>query len=117
METKDYQWSIKLDNGEIYVIHADTWDELRTRKEKAYKDIMGVTPKDIEVQNELVDELNKKYEGKTLEEIPETDESMCDVHGVKMKEREGKNGKFYSHSRGVYPDLDWCSGLGYKSEL
>lgn len=61
--------------------------------------------------------LSEKYQGKTLDEIEEDlDPSWCEVHKVKMKEREGKYGTFYSHSQGNHPDLQWCSGSGFKEK-
>lgn len=41
-------------------------------------------------------------------------EDWCSVHDVKMYPKEGKFGKFYSHSEGEYPDVKYCNGKGYK---
>lgn len=124
-----YQWSSKLDNGEIMVVRADTREELvldmewakslssPVTQEKGLESHPEASQTPIEDVNSLFEEaqsLNEKYAGKTNEEIPEVDESYCQLHEVKMKERIGKNGKFYSHSQGDYPDLNWCSGKGYK---
>lgn len=57
---------------------------------------------------ELVEEQTFEEEMDAL-----VDESMCSVHNLKMKEKQGKFGKFYSHSRGEYPKLEWCSGKGF----
>lgn len=106
---KDYQWSIKLDNGEIYVIHSETWEELRERREEVYKNIIGMTPIEKEIED--------KYKGKTLEEIEDDlDPSWCDVHGVQMKERVKGDSKFYSHARQLGEGWDYCSGKGWKSD-
>lgn len=41
----------------------------------------------------------------------------CPTHsGAIMKEKERNGQKFYSHSRGVYPDLEWCNGQGFPSD-
>lgn len=118
MENKSefkYQWSSKVDNGEIMVIRNDSWEDLWIDVE-AYKTGQGQeNPQEShpEVSSETLEE---KYAGKTLSEIPETDESYCSIHNVKMKERIGKNGKFFSHARGEFPDLDWCSGSGFKGD-
>lgn len=37
----------------------------------------------------------------------------CPVHNVPMKNPKGKG--FY-HSRGVYPDMEYCSGKGFPEE-
>lgn len=34
----------------------------------------------------------------------------CARHNVTMKERDGKNGKFYSHYVGKFPEGSWCNG-------
>ena len=130
-----YQWSSKLENGEIMVVRADTREELVLDREWAKSLVSPLNtekpqithPERAETASEelsLFDEekkeepktLDEKYQGKTQEEIPETDESFCDLHEVQMKERTGKNGIFYSHSQGEYPKLDWCSGQGWASE-
>lgn len=42
----------------------------------------------------------------------------CTIHNVPMKEkiRKTTGEKFYSHSRGVYPNLEWCNGQGFPGE-
>jgi len=116
-----YQWSSKLDNGEIILVRSDNkedlildieWAKSQTRGEKPLESHpeASETPEWMEEEKTL----NDKFAGKTLDEIPEVDDSYCQVHEVKMKERIGKNGVFYSHSKGEYPDLKWCSGKGFK---
>lgn len=39
---------------------------------------------------------------------------VCPKHKVDMKQN--KNGKFY-HSRGTYPDLEYCNGFGFPDEF
>lgn len=117
METKKeykYQYSSKLDNGEIFVCRNDDKEELmldvewfrsHDRQEKA-----------PETHPSVSDEgLNEEYQGKTLEEIPEIDESYCDIHDVKMFKKEGKYGVFYTHGR-KKDDGTWenCNGKGFK---
>lgn len=120
-----YQWSSKADGGEIVVVRSDDKEDLILDIEWAKDKIL---PKpSVESQPERAEttssepewlSLNDEYAGKTLDEIPEIDESYCDVHNVKMKEREGKNGKFYSHARDLGDNnWDYCSGKGWKSEL
>lgn len=49
---------------------------------------------------------------------PEVPTKPCPTHNVPMKEKVSKTTgeKFYSHSRGVYPNLDWCNGQGFQGE-
>ena len=61
--------------------------------------------------------LNDKHDSEPPAEIPETDDSFCQIHEVKMKERNGKNGTFYSHARDLgNNNWDYCSSTGWKSE-
>jgi hypothetical protein len=51
---------------------------------------------------------------------PDVPTKPCPVHPeAPMKERQGKDGKpnYWSHAKGIYPDLVWCSGKGYSDEL
>ena len=50
---------------------------------------------------------------------PQVPTKPCPKHNQPMKERPGKNGKpnYWSHNRGVYPNLEWCSGGGFPGEL
>lgn len=43
----------------------------------------------------------------------------CPAHkGVMMTEKERNGEKFFSHSKGVYPNFgEWCNGKGYPSEM
>lgn len=43
----------------------------------------------------------------------------CPKHNVPMKERIRKDTgeKHFSHSRGVYPNLEWCNGGGFPDEI
>jgi hypothetical protein len=50
---------------------------------------------------------------------PSVPTKPCPVHPeANMKERQGRDGKpnYWSHSKGVYPNLVWCSGQGYSDE-
>lgn len=119
---KRFQWSRKLEDGTIYVVVGD--------ERKQFEDdiiyIKGLitnqrTDKPLETQPERASEPSyKEVDDARIEAIdkraeePDELEGMCEVHEVMMKERMGKNGKFYSHSKGQYPDLQWCSGQGFK---
>jgi len=49
---------------------------------------------------------------------PEVPTKPCPIHEVPMKEKISKSGeKFYSHSKGVYPDLIYCNGKGWPTNL
>ena len=41
------------------------------------------------------------------------DESFCAVHKVKMTEKDGKFGKFYSHSKEIDGEWIYCNGKGF----
>lgn len=114
-----YQWSSKLDNGEIYVVHADSRDELED--EIIYVKSLTTNWKapDITEQNKIIQKANEEFEdeGSAGGSRQFFDDDQCKVHNIQMKERVGKDGKkFYSHSRGKYPDLEWCSGHGFPDE-
>lgn len=112
-----YQWSSKQQDGEILVVRADTTEELEIDIEWARILIGG--KRVVESHPERAESLSEKYQGKTVDEIDpaDLDDSFCTVHKVKMKERDGKNGKFFSHARQLDDESwDWCSGQGYKSE-
>lgn len=106
MDKKDwkYQWSSKIENGEIVVVRNDDWEELILDIQRAKAVSTPV------VQNKPL-ETQPALTRTPIEDSSEDD--ICPVHKVKMKEREGKNGLFYSHNKGIYPDLEWCSGKGY----
>lgn len=98
---KKYQWSKKLDNGEIYVVHADTINDLILDREEIIKFISRFEIDSVPMNKEL----------------EETNESFCTIHNVKMKERTSTRGRFYSHARELEPNSwDYCSGDGWKSE-
>ena len=101
MEAK-YQYSIKLESGEIYVCHAESFEELQLAIEEIR---VGLNRKEID-RVPINQELEKPVSDPA-------EEDYCLEHKVKMKARNGKHGVFYSHSKGVYPDLDWCSGHGF----
>lgn len=50
---------------------------------------------------------------------PEVPTKPCPKHNVPMKEKISKKdgSKYYSHSRGVYPNLEWCNGTGFPGDL
>lgn len=104
MENSKFQWSMKLDNGEIYVIRANTFNELKLERELAMVFIEGLNTiltaeEPIDPEEDFEEEMDKV-----------TDPSYCKIHDVNMKEREGKYGKFFSHGIGTYPNLKWCNG-------
>lgn len=124
--TYKFGWTRKDPDGSYHKVEGDTVDEVMTGMDELEQRIstrLGVE-KPVESHPEGSDTpewmeeggktLNEKFAGKTMDEIPEVDESYCQVHEVKMKERTGKNGTFYSHAKGDYPDLKWCSGKGFK---
>ena len=41
------------------------------------------------------------------------DEGFCTVHKVKMTEKDGKYGKFYSHSKEIDGEWIYCNGKGF----
>ena len=43
----------------------------------------------------------------------------CPKHNQPMRERQGKDGKpnYWSHNKGIYPSLEWCSGSGFPGDL
>lgn len=123
MESKKYQVSVKLEDGFIYVAHCDSREELEdeiiyfkglvtnTAVFKATGKYSTAT--DAQIGHE--EEKESDFE----EEMDNLDPSICKFPGhgdTKMKQREGKFGPFYSHNRGKYPDLEWCSGKGFPDE-
>lgn len=51
-------------------------------------------------------------------EKPKLPEKPCPLHqSMMLKERDGKNGKFWSHGIGIYPNLTWCNGQASAEEL
>lgn len=102
--------------------HKEVWDRIDTelikqldKEELTEKEISNRERDSILIEHGLPPVEEKTFE-KEMEEI--ADASQCPIHKVTMKEREGKFGKFYSHSRQL-PDQSWdyCSGKGYNSEL
>lgn len=115
-ENRDYQWSIKLNNGEIYVIRADTPEALKLRRSSVMDMIDRNEIDDVPIEDELKDIPSPSRT--PIQPVSELDPSMCTVHNIKMKERNGKNGKFYSHARELEENSwDYCSGKGFKSEF
>lgn len=106
-----YQWSSKADNGEIMVVRADTQEEIQKEIEWAKNLLHIEKPTESHPSVSEIPLEDRLWEG-------ESDPSWCEIHKVKMKERDGKNGKFYSHSKQL-PDESWdyCSGRGFKSTL
>lgn len=132
MDKKEYkyQWSSKADNGEIMVIRNDDREELfldiewyksKGRAEKPLEShperaestlpTPSGDPKWMEARDD--EELNEKYAGKTIDELP--GEDVCLIHNVKMFGKEGKYGKFYTHGE-KQADGTWknCNGKGWK---
>lgn len=103
--SQPYQWSIKLDNGEIFVIHVDTLDELKEKREELMTFISSIkrTPVKEEPDEDFEEAMDKL-----------SSEGFCEIHRTRMDMKEGKYGSFFSHSRGKYPDIQYCSGKGFK---
>lgn len=118
MNLTPYQWSIKLDNGEIFVIQTETEDELFTKKETMLARIMNVDS--TKAQETITTALPVTPQSPTATpsqeqpSIPEIAEDWCEIHKTKMKQREGKFGVFYSHAKEVEGQWMYCSGLGFK---
>ena len=115
-----YQWSYKLDSGEIYVVHSNDLEDFKQKRKEIMVYITSLELRkeidSVPIEKEL-DSVDKPHGHDFEEEMEElAEESYCKLHKVTMKERMGKNGKFYSHAKGEYPDLDWCSGRGFKNE-
>jgi hypothetical protein len=101
-----YQWSNKFKDEIIVVETTDgKWEDFVLEIDKARTTFN--TPKAENISEAFP---NDEPQSKLI------DESFCTIHQVKMKERVGRNGKFFSHSQGVYPDLIWCSGSGFKEK-
>lgn len=113
-----YQSDITTKTGEFFHIREDDYDAFLIARQNII-DLID-SEKNKQVEPDWMDEdLNQKHKGKTMEEIDpaDLDDSMCTVHKVQMKERDGKNGKFYSHAREMTDgSWDYCSGRGWKSE-
>jgi hypothetical protein len=54
--------------------------------------------------------MDSSQEEPPIEAYEEESQDHCARHNVTMKERDGKNGKFYSHYVGKFPDGSWCNG-------
>lgn len=107
-----FQWSIKLDSGEIYVVKADTREELE--EEIIYiKGLITNMRTDVPVEAETPLETHPEVKEKASESID--DLSLCEIHHATMYEIKGKYGVFYSHGR-KKDDGNWenCNGKGYK---
>lgn len=115
METKTYQWSIKLDNGEIFVIHSDSFNDLKLKRDELMTFIETLEPKPDPRDN--VPHAQQGPSTPFEEEMEEQAEaSYCKVHKAQMKERMSSRGKFYSHARETNGSWDYCSGKGFRSE-
>lgn len=123
--TYRYSWTRKTADGSYHKVEGDTVDEVMNGMDELEERIQSrlSEEKPVESQPERAETrsevpLTERYEGKTLGEIEEDlDPSWCEVHKVKMKERTGKNGTFYSHARDLgNNNWDYCSGSGWRSE-
>lgn len=111
-----YGWTKHLEDGGFLTARGDTITEVTQRmgeleilRDSKTNATASPTPSEKAV-DQGYEETTKQY---TREPVEEPIEGWCVIHGVQMKEREGKFGKFYSHSRGVYPDMEYCSGYGF----
>lgn len=122
MDKKEYkyQWSSKADNGEIMVIRNDDREELfldiewYKSKGRVEKPVESHPEASEDTSSEPTDEeLNERYAGKTIDELP--GEDICLVHNAKMFGKEGRYGKFYTHGE-KQADGTWknCNGKGWK---
>ena len=62
---------------------------------------------------------HERYQNKGFNK-PQANTKPCPAHPAELlKEKTSKtDGKtFWSHSRGVYPNLTWCNGSGFDGEL
>lgn len=107
-----YQWSIfpEGNRGEQYVVRADTVQDLETAINEV-KVLIGKQPQ-TNVQSHV-----PTSDAKAIDEVMagNAGEVLCPVHNVKMWEKTGKHGTFYSHGE-KQPDGSWknCNGKGFK---
>lgn len=101
---------------EDYSIEADTLRELRLAEEELNvgRRMDQIPEKEFSEESKAGVIASEQEEHGFVDHTKQKD--FCEVHDVKMKERDGKNGKFYSHNRGTYPNLEWCSGGGFPEE-
>lgn len=102
MKDFKYQYSIKLEDGSIFVVHADTREELED--EIIYiKGLITNTPLNT------VDKINKKIDEMrehTASEVSE-DEGLCEEHQTIMKKN--KNNKWF-HMETKDGKVRFCNG-------
>lgn len=101
-------------------IEIDGFNTLFTIRERSVKDLYIKTKTMIEQFKHDGVKPQVKTNGFTKKpEVPydENSPAACKAHKVMMKERTGQDGSsYYSHSRGTYPNLDYCNGKGFKGE-
>lgn len=109
-----YQWSIfpEGNRGEQYVVRADTVQDLET----AINEVKLLIGKHTAQQTNVSSHLSTS-DAKAIDEVMagNAGDVMCPVHNVKMYEKTGKHGVFYSHGE-KQPDGSWknCNGKGWK---
>lgn len=105
---KTYQWSIKLDNGEIYVVHTDSFNELKLKREEVMIFLSSVeTRKEIDsvpIEKELEEpdfeeEMDKAAELTKVDFDEYFERKECPVCGSEAYTNSGtgKNGKPYKN--------------------
>jgi len=110
MTDPKYQWSRFVNGGrdEQFVVRADAWEEFLEAKELVINHINSLT----KVEGSTMATSDRAYVDK---QMVSGDEVLCPIHHVKMWEKKGKHGTFYSHGE-KQPDGSWmnCSGKGFK---
>ena len=79
MEHRKYQWSIKLDDGQIYVVQEDTFKDLQLAKDEVMSAIKNSKMVDDEP------EWLKDEKTSNVVPTPKKDTGVCGVHGVDLK--------------------------------
>lgn len=117
MDNSKYQFSIKLDDGSIYVVRTNSREELED--EILYiKGLITNQPNTVDKIQAKIDDMRESLDQPEETFVDHTKLSdQCEIHNVKMKERNGKNGKFYSHAHQLKDSTwDYCSGKGFRLE-
>ena len=100
------QWSIKLDNGEIFVRHANNWNELKLKREEAMIFINSLKRHEEIDSVPIEDELREPIE----DFVDHTKEGFCRKHIIEMKKN--KNDKWY-HREYKENKTRFCNGYAW----